>query len=861
MCRNFFRYKTIDKFTISLGKTNKIFIFICLICYSIVLYGDDIYEPNNTFANAHTIDKGTYHLSAQNEDWFKIYLKPGALQLSMTPSSNIDINMVLYNDNRQVVASHFSSGTENIAYKVASAGYYYIQILPTSNMSTNYVLSINYTSIADDAYEPNDTFLEAKPIDKGTYHLSAQNEDWFKISLKVGELKLSMTPSSNIDVNMALYDKNQKVVAAHFSTGTENIVYDVVSSGDYYIKISPASSISTSYSLSIDYTSLIVWQKELEFGPIRDVSVALFDIDKDGKDEIFVGTSKGLDANLNEIRPAGLICLEANGTVKWSRTFPAMDTPDPQTGKMYKTTSVSSTPFFSDIDNDGEMDIIVGVGADTFGEAGKNVVGQPGDKGGVYALDSKGNIKWFHQSLDTIGGDQNTGDGRPDGVYGTPIVYDIDKDGVKDVIYNSWDQSMWILDARTGKEKLHVHLDDTIWSTPKIADINEDGNFDILVSADITENADAGTTTGGIFHVISSNGKQNIQGFNQPVGNANYLNLRGKAEEQSLWSSPITADLDNDGHLEIIYGTGNFFHDDRGEYIRVWNHDGTEKFKLSTIGRTFSTPLVADINNDGYLEILATTLKGYLFCWDHNGNQLFATQTLSYKATSADPIFSSPIAVDINNDGKLEIIYAQGAQIVIVNSLGEQISNNNKREMIFEQFKGSPAVKDVDNDGVLDLISGGTNTAKDKAVVYRWKINGDTKVIPNYKIAKYQLIGSNTKIEDFVKRFYNEVLARDAEPGGLIYWTDELVTGVKAGSDVARGFIFSQEFTNRNTDDDTYLNILYRAFFNREPDGGGFSMWQDKMSKGATRSEILDGFLFSPEFSNLCKSYNIIPVK
>jgi len=716
--------------------------------------------------------------------------------------------------------------------------------------------------LADDRYEPNNSFQTAKKLTKGTYQLSGENVDWFVLALDSGKLKITMTPSnSSVDLNMILYNEDSKVVAANFSNNSETISYDVVLSGNYYIKVEPTTSQVTDYSLKIDYSSLIVWKQELDFGPIRDVSVALFDIDKDGKKEIFVGTSKGLDNNLNEIKPAGLICLEDDGTVKWTQTFPAMSTVDNQTGKKYNTTSVSTMPYFSDIDGDGDIDIIVGVGGDTFGEAGSDVVGQPGDKGGIYALNSKGNIKWFHESLDTIGGADNIGDNRPDGIYGTPIVYDIDQDGLKDIIYNSWDQSTWILNAKDGTTKKSIHLADTIWSTPNISDINNDGKFEILVSADITQNSDAGTSTGGIFHIISADGTQNIEGFNAFVGSSSYETLKGKAEEQALWSSPITADIDNDGFLEIIYGTGNFFHDSRGEYIRVWNHDGTLKFKLSTVGRTFSTPLVADINNDGNLEILATTLEGYLFCWNNKGEQIFATQTLSYKATSADPIFSSPIAVDINNDNKLEILYAQGAQIVMVNYLGEQLSNNNKREMIFEQFKGSPAVYDIDNDGILDLISGGTNTNKDKAVVYRWKFNNTTHVAKDVNIGRYQLLQSTHNIQRFVKRFYQKVLNREAEPSGLEYWIDELGTGIRAGSDVARGFIFSQEFTQKDFDNETYVTILYEAFFNRPPDSLGFNSWIEAMSNGKSKSEILDGFLYSLEFNNLCKKYGIIPVK
>jgi hypothetical protein len=588
-----------------------------------------------------------------------------------------------------------------------------------------------------------------------------------------------------------------------------------------------------------------LWTKTLDFGPMRDASVALYDIDNDGKDEIFIGTSKGLDANFNEIRPAGFICLEDDGTVKWTRTFPSITTPDPRTGKTYNTTSVTTAPFFSDIDGDGQIEILIGVGAETFGEV-PNVVGQPGDKGGIYALESDGSIKWFHESLDIA----ELGDQRPDGVYGSPIVYDIDNDGKREIIYNGWDQFTWILDASTGAEQSKLHLLDTIWSTPAIADINNDGIDEILVTADITENPDAATQTGGIFHVISPNGIQNIPGFDSPVASPLYNSLRGKFEDQPLWSSPVVGDIDNDGFLEIAYGTGNFFKDGRGEYIRVWNHDGTEKFKLTTQGRTFATPLIADIDNDGNLDIVAVTLGGWVHAWDNKGNVIFSTQV------DANPIFNAPLAVDTNNDGKLEIIFSSGVQVVILDTHGNML--HPQYAMINQLYRGSVAIQDIDNNGVLDLISGGTTPAKNQAVVYRWAINGSSS---NARIGRYQYIGSNTNVEQFVKRFYKEILGRNADPSGLNYWTDRLVTGTFAAADIAKGFIESKEFIEKSPNDLTYVTILYKAFFNRSPDIAGLNTWLAQINQGITRNTVLDGFLGSPEFSNLSRAYRIKPIK
>jgi len=235
-----------------------------------------------------------------------------------------------------------------------------------------------------------------------------------------------------------------------------------------------------------------------------------------------------------------------------------------------------------------------------------------------------------------------------------------------------------------------------------------------------------------------------------------------------------------------------------------------------------------------------------MYAWDHNGNQLFAT------SITPNPIFSHPIAVDIDGDNKLEIIYVDGAQITILNSYGQRV--NSDLDYIVQFYKGSPAVKDIDGDGKLDLVSGGTTSSKDQAVVRKWTLGNSHA---DAKVGRYQYIGSNKNIQDFTRRFYKETLSRDAEPAGLNYWTDSLVTGTLAGADLARSFIYSDEFLARGTSDEEFLDIMYSSFFNRPPDSEGYNFYISEMQNGVSRGDVLESFLLSLEFENLCRDYNI----
>ena len=122
-------------------------------------------------------------------------------------------------------------------------------------------------------------------------------------------------------------------------------------------------------------------------------------------------------------------------------------------------------------------------------------------------------------------------------------------------------------------------------------------------------------------------------------------------------------------------------------------------------------------------------------------------------------------------------------------------------------------------------------------------------------------IGANKDIKSFVHRFYQAILGRNSNDTELNNWVSDLSTGKSAAADIARGFIFSPEYTNKNTDDVQFVTTLYQAFFGRLPDSAGFKIWIDKLNQGVPRSEILDGFLYSLEFKALSNGYGIIAVK
>ncbi len=115
----------------------------------------------------------------------------------------------------------------------------------------------------------------------------------------------------------------------------------------------------------------------------------------------------------------------------------------------------------------------------------------------------------------------------------------------------------------------------------------------------------------------------------------------------------------------------------------------------------------------------------------------------------------------------------------------------------------------------------------------------------------------DTDVEAFVSRFYNLCLEREPDTAGLNNWIGQLESGKLSGSGVAEAFIFSKEFQSKNISNRHFLNIMYRAFFNRAPDTEGYLGWLSQLENGKSRKFVLEGFVNSIEFRDLCTSYGI----
>ena len=111
---------------------------------------------------------------------------------------------------------------------------------------------------------------------------------------------------------------------------------------------------------------------------------------------------------------------------------------------------------------------------------------------------------------------------------------------------------------------------------------------------------------------------------------------------------------------------------------------------------------------------------------------------------------------------------------------------------------------------------------------------------------------------NFATRLYTCCLKRDAEDGGLKYWSLALTNLEKTGAEAAQFFFESEEFAGFNTSDKEYLLRLYTTFMDREPAESEIEYWIGEIAGGRqTRHSILAFFAQSPEFTSICKKYGI----
>ncbi|MCE1164243.1 MAG: FG-GAP-like repeat-containing protein [Bacteroidetes bacterium] len=187
--------------------------------------------------------------------------------------------------------------------------------------------------------------------------------------------------------------------------------------------------------------------------------------------------------------------------------------------------------------------------------------------------------------------------------------------------------------------------------------------------------------------------------------------------------TPVLADMNNDGKMEIIvnkrtYPTGSVY---------VYKYDGTILTGWpKAMGHVpASSPAVGDIDNDNAPEIVMESYTG-LYAWKANGDSIPGFPFMMPNGDNNS--YSSPVLADVDGDNMREIIFGThvsggGGYVYILKNNGTVLSGWPKQTGNW--VYGPPAVGYVDNDNILDIVVGDqviSMTPSD--FVYGWNKNG-----------------------------------------------------------------------------------------------------------------------------------------
>lgn len=204
--------------------------------------------------------------------------------------------------------------------------------------------------------------------------------------------------------------------------------------------------------------------------------------------------------------------------------------------------------------------------------------------------------------------------------------------------------------------------------------------------------------------------------------------------------SPVLADMNNDAVLDVVVATKNgrviaISHNGNSEYgTKLFNVDIAPAFGMAANSQKIdSSPAVADIDNDGWPEVVIgagrqndnNCYKGGVIVLEHDGTvkpnwPILTSDHEVPPANCPDPAYSSPALGDLDNDGDLEIVAASfDKRIYAWHHDGTPVAGfppDSKHYAVFgwpilqerlaDTIWGSPTLVDLTGDGYLDVVIG-----------------------------------------------------------------------------------------------------------------------------------------------------------
>ena len=256
-----------------------------------------------------------------------------------------------------------------------------------------------------------------------------------------------------------------------------------------------------------------------------------------------------------------------------------------------------------------------------------------------------------------------------------------------------------------------------VYQTPLIADMNNDGVPDVIIMS-----------TNGIVESDPRRAKDILI-----ISGTTGATITTITTPFMAWVGPnpvAVADIDGDGFGEVIIAAMDHSSNPVGDrrYLYCYEHDGTLKWKSDTqfgypsIGKFGSALALADFNSDGIPEV-------YLY------NQIFnaitgvklaeggATNGMGIMTVQAFGDLSNPVAANLTNDPGLELAAGRTVYNVTITNISGTTGNSMAPITFPSENDGYTALADIDLDGNLDVV---VATQGNPTRIYVWNPGNGT---------------------------------------------------------------------------------------------------------------------------------------
>jgi len=337
-------------------------------------------------------------------------------------------------------------------------------------------------------------------------------------------------------------------------------------------------------------------------------------------------------------------------------------------------------PWFSDMDADGDSDLLVG--KDGYGFNYYQNVG------------SAASLVWTQSSSQFSGLGNTT-------YWNSPCLVDLTGDGKQDLVHGTssgplkYFRNTGSLSAASWTEVTSLFggvLDVGGASTPRFVDFDGDGDQDMF----------SGSTLGYIKYF------ENVGTPTSPAWSPNHSSFA--SVDHSIYSAVYPADLDDDGLIDLIVGdlSGDlYFHRNTGSGFPVQSGF----FAGINVGG-FSNPVLYDLDSDQDLDLVIGREDGTISCYENTGTSTSATWTADPTEFSGIDVGSNAVVTfgDVNNDDWLDMVVGDlFREIQIFTKSGDGWVDLNDEEWLSGLDVGqnaTPALINLNGGPNLDLVVG-----------------------------------------------------------------------------------------------------------------------------------------------------------